>query len=395
MKILHIVPSYFPAFKFGGPIESVYLLNKTLVKKGIEIDVITTNAGLLEDKTIQLCSWINLDGVRVKYFPYYFYEHYNFSPELFFEVFNVVKDYDLIHIAAVWNFPALVGSIASCAYKKPYIISPHGTLNKEAVYIKSKLLKQIYYYLLAMHCIKNANALHFTSEDEQINVTNFLKLRNQSFVIPNGIDLNEYSKLSGKGEFKKKHPVLKDKKYILFLGRITPKKGLDLLVQSFKELVKLDHDLFLVIAGPDNEGYGRVVRNQLKSYGLMEKTLFTGMLMGEEKLSAYIDAEVFILPSYSENFGMTVVEAMACGVPVVVSDKVGISNVIKENNAGLVVKTDSETLYDGVKSLLANKETRCQFATNGKYLVHKMYNIDKVADMMINAYQEIINGFKG
>src|SRR3989338_6085622 len=126
----------------------------------------------------------------------------------------------------------------------------------------------------------------------------------------------------------------------------------------------------------------------------MEKTLFTGMLMGEEKLSAYIDAEVFILPSYSENFGMTVVEAMACGVPVVISNKVGISDVIKENNAGLVVNLDANSLCNGIKSFLASRELVEKLTRNARNLVYKIYDIDVVAVKMINAYQEILNGFK-
>src|SRR5208337_2940164 len=240
MRVLHIVPSYIPAYRYGGPIQSVHLLNKRLSEIGVAIDVYTTNAGLENRNDILINRWVDLDGTRVKYFNYYGYEHYTFSPRLFFESLKEADSYDLVHITAVWNFPVLAGSIASLLRKKPYVISTRGAIYEKAVNLKSKNKKLLYYHLAAQHYLKRASALHFTTKDEREKVLSYLKLDNKSVVIPNGIDLSLYHSLPPEGIFREKYPLLKDKKYILFLGRITPIKGLDILINAFKEISRVD-----------------------------------------------------------------------------------------------------------------------------------------------------------
>ncbi len=394
MKILHIVPSYYPAFKHGGPIESVYLLNNALISKGAKVDIITTNSGLRNRKDISLYSWQEISGTRIKYFPYYFLENYTFSPALFLEILKIINNYELVHITAIWNFPVLAGSLGSLFYKIPCIISPRGSLYQDAINIKSRNFKRLYFYLIANHYLDKANAVHFTTEDEKNNVANFIKLTNKTYVIPNGLDLSIFKSLPEKGSFKKKYPVLSNKNYILFLGRIAKNKGLDILVESFRELTKNNKDLFWVVVGGDEEGYKTILTQQLKNYGLLDKTLFTGMLTGREKLSAFIDAEIFVLSSHFENFGMSVVEAMLCGTPVVISNKVGIYKEIQDNKAGIVVNLTPESLYAGIKTLIENPALSLDIANHAKKLAEEKYDVNKTADMMINAYQDIIKSYK-
>lgn len=390
MRVLHIVPSYYPAFKYGGPIESVYLLNKALLKKGIIVDVLTTNAGIEERSDIPPNKWLNIDGVKVKYFPYYFYEYYSFSPELFISAMEQVSNYDLVHITSLWCFPVLAGSIASVFSKKPFIISPRGMLYEEAINVKSKHIKKLYFHLIAKHYLKRAAAIHYTTGDERDRAGNFVKSNNQSFVIPNGLDLNKFVNLPEKGSFKNKYPILKDKKYILFLSRLDKQKGISLLIEAFRELAQKYSNLFLVIAGPDNVGYKRDIESQLKNYGLLDKTLFTGMLIGDDKLSAYVDAELFVLSSYFENFGMTVIEAMACKTPVVISNRVGIYKEVKEHNAGIVVNLSTDDLHQAIKTILDNPQLGEEITGNGRILVQEKFEISKVADMMIDSYSKIL-----
>ena len=131
MSILHVVSSYWPAFEFGGPIQSVHLLNKSLVGKGARVTVFTTNAGLEKNRNIPLRREVDRDGVRVLYFPYFGYRHFNFSPSLFFYLKNHIREFDLVHITGVWNFPVSAAAFWARRYKKPYIISPRGSLMKE------------------------------------------------------------------------------------------------------------------------------------------------------------------------------------------------------------------------------------------------------------------------
>ena len=363
MKILHISPSYYPAIKFGGPIQSVHLLNKALVKKGVMVDVLTTTAGLDSDQSAERKGrWSNLDGVRVKYLNFIGYEHYNFSIPLFFEIRKIIKNYDLVHITAVWNFPVLAGSILGLLKGRPYIIAPHGTLYKETVEIKSSNIKKIYWTLFAKYYIEKASALHYTTEDEQEKVKNYLHIKSNSFMVPNGIDLSEI-------DYKEDGLLNSDKKYILSLGRISKKKGFNLLIPAFSKLIR-EYDLNLVIAGPDNEGYKKEVERIVKKENLEERIIFTG-LIDDEKWSLYKKALMFVLPSYSENFGMTVVEAMACETPVVVSDKVGIYKEVADAKAGIIVKTEVGSLYKGMKQLVENEKLRKAISENGKNLLKK------------------------
>jgi len=422
MKLLHISPSYYPAFRFGGPIQSVHLLNKALVKKGVKVDVLTTNAGLAQeqrkkikdksketpfdspDRSGQAASrrdrqgdtngWVdpslldNADkaetsGLRVKYLDFVGYEHYNFSLQMVKKIWKVIDDYDLVHITAVWNFPVLAGALISLIKKKPYIISPRGTIYKETIKLKSTSIKKIYFNLFAKQYINKASAIHFTTKDEQEKVTKYLGITAPSFVIPNGIDIRSIA-LSAESKAR-----IIDKKYILILGRIDKKKGFDILIPAFANIIKKFNDLFLVIAGDDKSPYAQEVRKMVEEKKISNNIIFTGQVTGDDKWALYKNALMFVLPSYSENFGMSVVEAMACGCPVVISDKVGIYKEVADNNAGIIFKTTVESVEEGILKLLNDEKLRETISNNGKSMVEKFYDIDKVADEMIEVYERI------
>jgi len=390
MKVLHISPSYFPATTYGGPIVSVHLLNKYLVKNGVSVDVYTTTAGINNFDNLNFSkSWNFIDNIKVKYFKYYGYEHFTFSPGLFIESYKTIALYDIIHITAVWNFPVLAGSIVSILKKKPFIISPRGTIYDEAINMRSKYKKKIFLTLIGKYYLKASNAIHYTSQNEQDK--SFKYTGSKGFIIPNGLDLAEYSRLPKKDEFKNKYPALRGKKIILFLGRISPKKGLDILIDSFRKLNKIRENVFLVIVGPDNENYKEDLIKIIKSYGLQNKIIFTGFLDGYDKLSVLVDSDVFVLPSYSENFGMSVIEAMACRVPVVISNMVGISNSIKENQAGIIVEANSNSVTNGILKLMDNDELTKNIISNAYVYVSDNYDIKKVAKKMINIYERIVS----
>lgn len=390
MKLLHITPSYYPAFRFGGPIQSVHLLNKTLVKKDVRVDVLTTNAGNSKQSMGEWMNgcmkedgWCHFDGIRVKYLSFVGYEHYNFSLQMVKEIWKIIDDYDLVDITAVWNFPVLAGALISLIKKKPYIISPRGTIYKETIELKSTAFKKLYFNLFAKHYLNKASAIHFTTEDEKEKVTSYLKLKASSFVIPNGVDLNRITQSA----VPKSNLI--GKKYLLILGRIDKKKGFDLLIPAFANVATKFNDIQLVIAGNLETSYYHSIIPFIQKYGISDRVIFTGEVTGDDKWSLYKNAFMFVLPSYSENFGMSVVEAMACGCPVVISDKVGIYKEVSDNNAGIIVKTTVESLQVGIHKLLNDEQLRIKIASNGRAMVEKFYDIDKVADAMIVQYKNI------
>jgi glycosyltransferase involved in cell wall biosynthesis len=148
--------------------------------------------------------------------------------------------------------------------------------------------------------------------------------------------------------------------------------------------------LILVIAGDDKSPYAQEVRKMVEEKKISNNIIFTGQVTGDDKWALYKNALMFALPSYSENFGMSVVEAMACGCPVVISDKVGIYKEIADNNAGIIVKTDVESVEEGILKLLNDEKLRETISHNGKAMVEKFYDIDKVAAQMIKQYTLLI-----
>ncbi len=391
MKILHVTPSYYPAIKFGGPIQSVHILNKALLAQGVNVEVFTTTAGLEDQKKYNSSDWKDVDGVKVKYFPYYGYVHYNFSPQMWKVLVKEVSKYHLVHITAVWNFPVWAAASACQRAHVPYIISPRGTIYPETIALKSSIFKKLYYNLVARNSLSKAAAIHYTAADEKEKVESSLHLSAKGIVIPNGIDLSEFADLNKPELFGKYFPELAGRKYILFLSRINQKKGLDLLVESFAYIASKFPEVFLVLAGPDNEGYSANIKSLLADKGLLQKTFFTGILSGEKRLAAYRDAELFVLPSYSENFGMSVVEAMACGTPVVISEHVGISPDIQSQQAGLIVKANPESISEAFDFLLKNAEMKRTIALNGIRMAKDYYNIQAVANSFIKQYKDVIN----
>ena len=389
IKLLHISPSYYPAFRFGGPIQSVHLLNKALVKKGVKVDVLTTTAGNNKesmDAWVHNCikedGWCHFDGVRVKYLDFVGYEHYNFSLQMVKEIWKVIDNYDLVHITAVWNFPVLAGAFISLIKKKPYIISPRGIFHKEAFTSKSGLIKKFYFNLFAKHYLQKAAAIHYTSQIEKEESEQLLKHKN-SFVIPNGIQISSIA-ISGKVI-----APLTNKNYLLILGRIDRIKGFDLLLPAFANIIKKFNDLILVIAGDDNSPYAQEVRNMIEDMKINKNIIFTGQVTGDDKWALYKNALMFVLPSYSENFGMSVVEAMACECPVVISNKIGIYKEVADNNAGIIVNTTAESVEEGILKLLNDEKLRKTISYNGKAMVEKFYDIDKVANDMLEVYEKI------
>ncbi len=388
MKILHIVPSYLPAYRYGGPILSVHSLNKWLVKKGADITVFTTNIDCKGTTDVPLCQETLIDGVKVWYFPVSF-RKWEYSKNLHRELKRRTKDFDLIHITSVFLSASALGAHYAKKWDKPYIISPRGSLMKEPLRMRRPLVKKIYLALIEKRNLLGASAIHFTVEKEKKEYLEAGLNFKSFFIVPNALDSTDLDKYK-ETEFRKKFSIPEDKKTILSLGRINWKKGFDTLIPAFAEVLKNDPDCFLVIAGESDQDYKKEVDRLIEEFGVGEKTLFTGMLLNEDKAGAFKESDVFVLPTYSENFGMSVVEAMHCGLPVVVSDGVGISGEISENNAGIVVKKENKEFAAAILKVLKNKQFSRKIRENGWKLVKNSFSPDILAEEFIGQYKKII-----
>jgi glycosyltransferase involved in cell wall biosynthesis len=419
MRLLTVIPSYWPAVQFGGPIFSVHNINKALVRKSIDVTAYTTNVGL--DSNIPVNTEITLDGVKITYFSYTkFFDFlgttgWHFSLPMTKALEKTVINFDIIYVVAMWNYPIAVAAHFCRKYRKPYIISPRGLLYPDT--FQNKLWKKfLYFQSIAKRDLNHASAIHYTTLDELENCHSSLGLTNEALVIPNGVDLSEFKNQGKKDAFTQRYNHLNGKKIITFVGRINWKKGLDILIRAYGLLLQQRNDVHLLIVGNDDEGYGQKIKRLITDAGLeyldldfdnknsakrsytnksiqelkFVQVTFTGMLEGKQKLEALSCSDVFVLASYSENFGMAVIEAMACGVPVVISNKVGIHRDVENNQAGIVVENNPQDLYKGIEAVLDNDNLRNEITVNAKRLVKESYDIDRVSSMVIEAFDNVI-----
>ena len=298
------------------------------------------------------------------------------------------KEFDLIHIHGVYRFPQAIAAYYARRNGIPYIVSPHGSLDPFMLYRRTRQLRRLgYQHLVVQRLLNNASAVQYTSEEE-MTLAQPLKLKAPAIIIPNGLELSKYENFTTYGKFREKY-ALDDKRIILHLGRLNFVKGLDILVRAFSQVASAREDAYLVLAGPDNEGYAEQVKGWLAQEGVEDKAIFAGILQGVDKLAALKDADIFALPSYSENFGIVVIEAMACGLPVVISDKVNIWREVERERAGLVTRCDADEVARAIVYLLDNPDYRQEMAEAGKALVSKDYRWDSIIHALLEAYRDV------
>jgi len=356
---------------------------------GNEVAIFTTNLDFPKGRMdVPVHKKVRENGVDIRFFPVQF-SPWVYSRQLKKELKNHLWDFDIVHIHGLYRFPQTIAAHYARRYNVPYLVCPHGSLDPFLYNNpKNRFVKRAYEYLIELKNLNRASAIHFTSREEK-ELTRFLNLKAESIIIPNGILTEQYEALPPRGRFRKKHG-LDGKKIVLHLGRINFKKGLDILVQSFALVAKRWDDVHLVIAGPDNEGYGEKVKWWLKEENIFDRATFTGMLLGEDKLAAFGDADIFVLPSYTENFGIAVVEAMTCELPVVISDKVNIWREVEEGGAGMVGPCDANRFAEMISKLVEDAEMAKQMGSNGKALVKKRFQLSSAAVSLEEAYRSIL-----
>jgi len=255
------------------------------------------------------------------------------------------------------------------------------------------LRKRIYAISIQRRILREAAALQALTQEEAKHMRTF-GVNNRTRVIPNGIDSEEFQTLPSPEAFEELYPELRGKKVLLFLGRLHPIKGLDILAKAFGKITIGREDVHLVIAGPDSEGYQIQVERGLTSEGVVSKTTFTGMLAGSERLAALSRADVFLLPSYSEGFSMALLEAMICGLPVVITQQCCFPEVA-EAKAGIVIEPDPNQLAESLTRLLDDARLRKEMGANGRQLVLEKFTWHKVTDQMVQLYEDVLKGKQG
>jgi glycosyltransferase involved in cell wall biosynthesis len=388
MKVLHVVPYFFVDWaggREGKPVETVYGPSKALTKRGHDVAIYTTNA-FNKIKTSQGDSFLDVDGIRVHEFnsltrrwslPVHFYV----SPTLIPMFKKTVSTFDVIHLHEWLTFQNIVAHRYCKKYAIPYILQAHGSAAQS---YQKGMLKKIFKFLWGYRILRDATKLIALTPTEAEQYKSMGISEDKIEIVPNGIDLAEFENLPQRGQFRKKYGLDDAQKVVLYLARIHKIKGPDLLAKAFAELPKDLGNAKLVIAGPD-DGYLATLKELVRELKIEEEVMFTGPLYGRDKLEAYVDADVYVLPSVYETFPVSVVETCACGTPVIVTDRCGIADIV-DGQVGFVVPYDRDQLTNAISHMLTDDKLRREFGEKGKLLVREKFNWEKIAELMENVY---------
>ena len=390
MRILQVIPYFPPAYAFGGPVTVSFQVSKELVNRGHEVVVYTTDAkdfgsriedipGDIDD-SFEVHRFKNVSMTLVKKFKLFI------TPGLILKAKKEIKEFDVIHLREYRTFQNIVIYYYIKKFNVPYVLTSGGSLDRD---MPHKKLKWIYDVIFGLKIVRNASKViaRNQSEVEQYKVMGVPE--EKIITMSAGIDLFEYMILPPKGLFKMKFGIKEEEKILLYLGRLHKIKGVDILIKAFTNVIQSIDDVKLVVVGPD-DGSLDELQTLVKNLGVGKKVLFTGPLYGLEKLEAYVDADVYVLPSRYEAFGMTVLEAYACGKPVIASNVGGLKDLVINGETGLLVEPGNEImLTESLLSILKDVPRAEQMGVKGKKFVENNFTIKKVVDKLEQIYFEL------
>lgn len=316
-------------------------------------------------------------------------DSWQWSPALGKAIDAEIRWADIVNVHTMWTYPVAVAARACASAGVPYILRPAGMLDQWSLSQKS-FKKKIYVSLIERRTINRAAALWFTSEEERTGARPF-DYKTRDFVIPLGIALSEYLELPAKGIFRNRFLNSSEKRIVLFIGRLDPKKRPDLLLETFADLADDFEDTILVIAGPDERGTLHSLKKLASALGIQNRVYFTSDLQKQDVTAALNDAEVFVLPSLHENFGVAVIEAMASGTPVIVSKSVGLASVVKDSGAGIVIEPTRGALGSSLRYILSNPTVAAKMGTHGRQKALESFSWDHIIPSLVDVYAKTIS----
>jgi glycosyltransferase involved in cell wall biosynthesis len=359
MRILKVVQGYYPFQEHGGPVVKVRALAQGLVQRGHQVTVLTADLGLAGRTTngarFEPCKWgmcSNQDGVNVIYLPTMaHYRALTLNPRVIGFSRTSVKSFDLVHFYGLYD---LLGPIVGTFCRKqgiPYIIEPMGMYHPID---RGFLLKRAWHVLAGTAFWRHAAEVVATSEMEQQELVGDVLPPSKLVVRYNGLNLSEFANLPARGTFRAKWKLPAQEPLIVFLSRLLPRKGADILIEAFAACCP--NSGRLVIAGPEGErGYRAQLEQRARNSGVESRVTFTGPVYDGDKRALLADADVFALPSTYENFANAPAEAIACGVPVIITNACGIRNLV-DGRAGLVIPPEKGALTESLRKLLQDTQ---------------------------------------
>lgn len=387
VKILQVISSFPPAYAYGGPPRSAYNLSAALVNRGHEVTVFTTDAMDAESRVEIDMNPEILDGIEVYRFRNVSntlsWKNIPWAPRMGSKILVGLDEFDVVHTHEYRSFHTLFAHWGSQLHGVPHVLQPRGSIPRHS---KSKL-KAVFDIVAGTDIVRMANGVLASSRIESNQFSDVVRNLVASKVhhVPNAITEDEYRNLPEVGTFRQQFGIEDEDALVLFLSRLHPRKGGDLLIKAVSNIRSKGRDISLAFVGPDEGDRQRLEQVAQDEIG-SGKTFFTGPLYDEEKLAAYVDADVFVLPSRNEyeSFGNVVIEAMACGTPAVATDVCGVSEWI-DHEGCRVVNPTAAALIEGIQALL---DTSVPAPSIREY-VGQNFTWDRVAEETESVYEEI------
>jgi len=318
------------------------------------------------------------------------YGYWAWAPRIIWRLRAHAREADFITLHSLYSFPVLAGYLLARSCGTPYGLWPHGVLAPFQRRI-SAAKKRAYGLAVGRRILQHASVLFYSSSGEREEAVD-LGLKNPSMVVPHGFDVREYSSLPPRGLFRDKYLQGREGPLILFLSRLNAKKGLDVLVQAFGMVLKeMPSALLAIVGAGDPPPFEGQVRGWVRQHGVEDRVVMPGLLIGEQKLMAFADADVFVLPSQTENFGFAMFEAMASRVAVVVSEGVHYADEIRRHGAGLAVPCEPEACATAILKVARSSVLRKEMGKNGTRLAQN-FSWDRSAEEYERCICSVLRG---
>jgi glycosyltransferase involved in cell wall biosynthesis len=392
VKVLHVIPSI--SMIRGGPSLAVIEIVKYLCLEGVDTEIATTNDSGPDLLDVPLGFLQDYKGVRVRFFSRFspfisIVREFGFTVGLTLWLWQHLRDYDVVHIHAIFSYPSTIAMAIARIQNIPYFVSPHGMLCDWSLQ-QGRLKKLVYLSLIErinLDCSQSI-ILNSTQEQKELEV---LGWNLSSIIVPHGLELltpiaNAREKLHQMLNIPLETPV------ILFLSRLHPKKGLDYLIPALAKLRDLVHgrnsNFAFVLAGSGSVEYETELDCLLQKNNLVDCTYKLGFVEGDKKNICLQGADLYVLTSHSENFGISVLEALASGTPALVTPGVALADLVKSQNLGWVVQLEVEGIAATIQEILESPDTIKQKGDRATEYVIENYSWGRIAASLLKIYRE-------
>lgn len=386
MRIIHVIDDLNE--QSGGPAQACIEMAASVAAKGHHVSIYAFGGRrpawfpAFGPLPLTVCHL----GVEVHLFPGRSCSLTGLTGGLHGALARAIPDADVVHSHVLYGAHLWSAWRLCQRHRIPLIVRPCGILNAYTSSLR-QVRERLIETLFQRRLLRQATLMHYTTEQEAADAGPYVR-NSSSVVIPLGVTLASYQSLPSRSEFDSHYPQARGRKVVLYFGRLHRKKRLDLVIGAVASAVREGHDLHLLIAGSD-DGMEAACRTMVKQVGLVDRTTFTGLLVKDAKRVAFGGADVFILPSMTENFGIAVVEAAASGIPLLISDQVNIASVFGREDAAIIVAPQLATVTEGLRQLISHPELAKAMATRARRIVERQFSWDSIGDDLASTYESL------